>query len=172
MEIQTAPSVWKSTLRPSRQKYKAASFDKQPIWQQQPRTLSSKSGAPRNRTVRHARSSISNPASTPVPFRRRLCHAYINTRLKYHGHRWRRDDNATRVRFSCHEARILFFLFSEPHFRVAPSERSANRTHHRRHTKEARGIAHKGILRWSSSMIVIPVLTYPHVACPWIGHVK
>ena len=32
---------------------------------------------------------------------------------------------------------FFFFLFSGPHFRAAPSERSDNRTHHRRYTKEA-----------------------------------
>ena len=65
-----------------------------------------------------------------------------------------------------------FFFFQDPTF-GQPLQRDRitgliTEGTPRRH----RGIARKGILRWSSPMIVIPVLTYTHVACPWIGHVK
>ena len=74
-----------------------------------------------------------------------------------------------------HETAYLYhhlLSFLGPYFQAAPSENSTIGLITGGDTKEARGFAHKGILRWSSSMIVIPVLTYLHVACPWIGHVK
>ena len=116
MGTQTSPSVRKSTLRPSRQKYKATSSDKQPIRQRHLRTPSSESGVPRSMTVRHARSSISNPASTPAPFRQHSRRAYTIMHSKYHGHRRRRNSDAVKSAVQPQHTLITPFIFQDPTF--------------------------------------------------------
>ena len=160
METQTALSVRRSILRPSRQKYKAASSDKQPIRQRQPRTPSSESGAPRNRTVRHAKSSIRNTASAPAPFRRHLCHAYTTTQSKYHGHRWRRVDNVAHsaVQPPRGPHTLLLSFFQDPTFGQPLQRTGLSDSSQEGKPRRQKALRTKGIPRWYLSMIVIPVL--------------
>ena len=66
METQNACSIWRSTLRPSQQKRKAASQGNQPVRRFKARTPSSAPGVIGNRTVWHVPSSHSNRPH-PVP---------------------------------------------------------------------------------------------------------
>ena len=86
----------------------------------------------------------------------------------------RQVDNAAHIAVQPPQGPHILQLpfFSGPHFQEAPSENRTIGLITEGNTKEARGFAHKGIPRWSLSMIVIHVFTYPHAACPWIGHVK
>ena len=60
METWNAPFVPRSTLQPWQQKYRAAFSSRTLIRQPSSRTLSSESGVPCNRTIRHAKSMINN----------------------------------------------------------------------------------------------------------------
>ena len=73
---------------------------------------------------------------------------------------WRQVDNAAHSAVQPpRDPHILqLSFFSGPYFWEAPSENQTIGLITEGNTKEARGFAHKGIPRWSLSMIVIPVL--------------
>ena len=172
METQTTLFVQKSTLRPSRHKYKAAFSGRPPIRRQQPRTPSSESGAPCNRIARHAKSATSSPASAPTQFRQHLCRAHTITHSKYHGHRWRRNGDAVNSAVQPQHTLITPFFLSGPYFRAASSESRIVGLITGGKTKEAKGFTHKGNTQVVHVNDCYTCFIYLHAARPWIGHVK
>ena len=90
METPNAPSERRSTLRPLRRKFKAASLGSSPVRPLNDQTPSSAPGVTYNKTAWHDPSRRSNAAPTPtLAKRRRQYFASITTFWKYHGHRGR-----------------------------------------------------------------------------------
>ena len=158
METQTTLSVQKSTLRPSRQKSKAAFSGRLPIRRQQPRTPSSESGVPRNRITRHAKSVTSSPASASAPSRQHSCRAYTITHSKYHGHRRRRNSDSVNSAVQPQHTLITPFIFQDPTFGQPLQRAVSSDLSQEGKTRRQKALRTKGIPRWSLSMIVIPVL--------------
>ena len=90
METQNAPSKWRSTRRPSRRKYKAASQGNTPVRLLNIRTPSSTPGVTYKKTAWHVPSKRNSAAPTPALAKlRNQYYAYIITLWKYHGHKGR-----------------------------------------------------------------------------------
>ena len=161
METQTALSIQKNKLQPSRQKYKATFSGRPLIWRQQPRTPSSESGVPRNRITRPAKSATSRLASALAPFRQHSCRAYTITHSKYHGHRRRHNGDAVHSAVQPPQephTLITFFLFQDPTFGQPLQRTESSDLSQEGKPRRQKALRTKGILRWYLSMIVIPVL--------------
>ena len=95
METQNARSARRSTLRPWRRKYRAASQGNSPIRVLNVRTTSSVPEVTYNKTGRHVPSKHSTAAPTPALARlQNQYHAYIVMLWKYHGHKGRGSTTA------------------------------------------------------------------------------
>ena len=144
MRIWTALSVQKNILRPSRQKYNAASSGTPPIRQRHFQAPLSKGGTPRSKISRHDKSRTSSPASAQIPSKQHSCHAYTITHSKYHGHRRRRSSDSVNSAVSPQHTFITLPFYLSGHcFRAASSEESDCRTYIGERAKEATGFAHR-----------------------------
>ena len=120
METPNALSERRSTQRPWRRKYRAASQCNSQIQVLNVRTTSSAPEVTYNKTVWHVPSKHSSAAPTPALARlRNQYHAYIITLWKYHGHKGR---GTTTARPKCGSTTlgapdfvISFFLLSGLH---------------------------------------------------------
>ena len=151
METLNAPSVWRSTRRPSQRKYKAASQGNSPVQLLNVRTPSSAPGVTYNKTAWHVPSKCSNASPTPALANlRNQCCAYITTLWKYHGHRGRGTITARpkRVLNRTRGCQFLkFLLFSGLHSSEGLSDSTiATQTIQPRKQKAT---SHYGTLRWS-----------------------
>ena len=119
---------------------------------------------------------ISNQASAPAPFRRHLCCAYTITHSKYRGHRWRRVDDAAHSAVQPpqgpHTLLLSFFLSFRTLLSGSPFKETDHRTHHRRENQGGKRLCTQGNTQVVSVNDRYTCFTYPHAACPWIGHAK
>ena len=133
METPNALSEWRSTQRPWRRKYRAASQGSSPIWVLNVRTTSSAPEATSNKAGWHVTSKHRSAAPTPALSRWRYrYHTYIITLWKYHGHKGRGTTTArpecgsTALRGSLFR-RFFIIYFQDPIIRKAcPAIHSPN----------------------------------------------